>query len=68
MVEHQLGYSESKLLQDIDSALKRIDNGSYGVCENCKEDIYIERLRALPSVALCIKCQSKKESVAAGRW
>ncbi|MGJ8678533.1 MAG: TraR/DksA family transcriptional regulator [Akkermansiaceae bacterium] len=68
MVEHQLGFTESKMLQDIASAIERIDAGTYGVCEDCKEDIYIERLRALPAVSLCINCQSKKEEVASGKW
>lgn len=66
MVESQLGYSESKHLQDIAIALEKIDDGSYGICEECKGIIFIERLRALPYVSCCIECQSKKEKVAAG--
>ncbi len=62
MVEHALGYSESKLLEKIDYALERIDQGTYGICENCKKEINIERLKAKPSVSLCIECQTKKES------
>ena len=62
MVEHQLGYSESKLLEKIEFALERLEQGTYGVCEVCKEHIGIERLKAKPSVSLCIECQTKKES------
>ncbi|MFK7909858.1 MAG: TraR/DksA family transcriptional regulator [Akkermansiaceae bacterium] len=62
MVEHQLGYSESKLLEKIDYALERLDAGTYGICDDCKEQINIERLKAKPSVSLCIECQTKKES------
>lgn len=60
-VEHQLGYSESKLLEKIEYALERLDEGSYGICEHCHESINIERLKAKPSVSLCIRCQSAKE-------
>lgn len=66
MIESQLGYAESQQLKGIALALDKIETGDYGVCEECKEDIYIERLRALPHVALCIGCQSSKEQVAAG--
>ena len=62
MVEHQLGYSESKLLEKIEYALERLEQGSYGICDECNEQIGIERLKAKPSVSLCIDCQTKKES------
>ncbi len=61
VVEHQLGFSESKLLEKIEYALQQIDEGSYGICDDCKNDINIERLKAKPSVSLCINCQSAKE-------
>ena len=60
-VEHQLGFSESKLLEKIEYALTRLDEGSYGICDNCGKQINIERLKAKPSVSLCINCQSAKE-------
>lgn len=60
-VEHQLGYSESKLLEKIEYALTRLDEGSYGTCDDCGKQINIERLKAKPSVSLCINCQSAKE-------
>lgn len=61
MVEHQLGFSESKLLEKIEYALEQLDNGTYGICDECKKEINIERLKAKPSVSLCIKCQTAKE-------
>lgn len=61
VVEHQLGFSESKLLEKIEYALQRLDEGSYGVCDDCHKDINIERLKAKPSVSLCINCQTAKE-------
>lgn len=60
-VEHQLGYSESKLLEKIEYALERLEEGSYGICDSCHKPINIERLKAKPSVSLCINCQSAKE-------
>jgi RNA polymerase-binding protein DksA len=43
------------LLQKIDRALKRIDEGSYGICERCGKPIEKARIKALPYVDLCIK-------------
>jgi RNA polymerase-binding transcription factor DksA len=45
-----------KKLQDVISALERMENGTYGICENCQKEIDIERLRANPSAKTCIKC------------
>ncbi|MBM4149064.1 MAG: hypothetical protein FJ224_08460 [Lentisphaerae bacterium] len=45
----------------IDEAIARIDNGTYGVCDDCGEKIDVSRLKALPFVKNCIKCQSEKE-------
>ncbi len=61
MVEHRLGFSEAKLLEKIDYALKRLDEGTYGICDVCKKEISIQRLKAKPSASLCIECQSAKE-------
>ena len=43
------------LLQKIDRALKRIDEGTYGVCDRCGKPIEKARIKALPYVDLCIK-------------
>ena len=43
------------LIQKIDRALKRIDDGTYGICERCGKPIEKARVRALPYVDLCIK-------------
>jgi len=48
--------SLEKQLQDVLDALKRIENGTYGICENCKKEIGIERLQANPSARICINC------------
>ena len=53
---------ERKLITKIDEALGRIDDGSYGKCEECGGDIGIERLRARPVTTLCIDCKSLQEA------
>jgi RNA polymerase-binding protein DksA len=47
----------AKKLQDIIEALKKMDDGTYGICENCNQEIDVERLRANPSAKTCIKCK-----------
>lgn len=49
-------------LQQIMSALKRIDSGDYGYCVDCDEDIAIGRLQLDPATPLCIRCASRRES------
>jgi DnaK suppressor protein len=48
--------SLEKQLQDVLSALLRIENGTYGKCENCQKDIPLERLRVNPSARVCLDC------------
>ena len=45
-------------LADIDAALARIDDGTYGVCADCSTQIPPRRLEALPFATLCVSCQS----------
>lgn len=53
--------SEQEVLYQIDDALKRIDDGSFGVCQQCNEAISMSRLKAVPYASLCIGCQRAKE-------
>ena len=53
---------ERKLIAKIDEALERIDDGSYGRCEECGGEIGIERLKARPVTTLCIDCKSLQEA------
>src|SRR5215475_7114462 len=48
---------ESNLLRNVRGALARIDEGTYGVCLHCEEDINPKRLNAVPWAAFCIQCQ-----------
>jgi len=52
---------EQKLLYLIDEALKRIEEGTYGRCQQCNKPISKKRLLALPYTALCIECQKSNE-------
>jgi len=48
-------------LQHIDDALKKLHNGTYGVCDNCEEQIESKRLKARPYVKYCLSCQEEFE-------
>lgn len=56
-----LASAENSSVLEIDDALRRIDEGAYGVCEECNGMIERVRLEALPFVRMCIKCQSNIE-------
>jgi DnaK suppressor protein len=51
------------LLHNIEEALAKIDEGRFGKCDKCGKDISIERLKAIPSTKLCIKCQTGAEKL-----
>lgn len=53
---------ERKLVTKIDEAIARIDDGSYGVCEDCGEEIGMKRLEARPVTTLCIDCKTLQET------
>ena len=61
--EFSLGIAsnERKLVYELDDALKKIEEGDYGICEMCKSSIPKTRLKALPYARLCLKCQEVKE-------
>jgi DnaK suppressor protein len=48
-------------LKAIEEALRKIDEGDYGICEDCDEDIPVGRLNAMPFAVRCIDCQEKHE-------
>ena len=52
---------ENELVSNLESALKRVDEGTYGICEKCDEEITLARLKARPVTTLCIVCQKKQE-------
>lgn len=53
--------SEKEALDQIEGALKRIEDGSFGKCEECGMQIPKPRLEAIPYAALCVQCASRRE-------
>jgi RNA polymerase-binding protein DksA len=60
-LDYTLEENSEHVLAEIDAALKRIDDGTYGICTNRGEQIPVERLEALPWATLCIDCQRERE-------
>src|ERR1700759_337901 len=52
---------EKSFLDKIEKALRKIDEGTFGVCEECGEEIQVKRLEARPETTLCIRCKEDQE-------
>lgn len=65
-VASQLAELESRELHQIERALARLKQGTYGLCEGCGKKIPVARLNALPFSTTCIACQREMES--SGEW
>jgi DnaK suppressor protein len=59
--ELSLLQNSERLLAKVEAALARFEEGTYGVCERCGEQIDPARLKALPYAALCMDCQQRTE-------
>lgn len=59
----KMGKRESTLLKKIELALRKIDDGSFGICEACGEAIGVKRLEARPVAQLCIDCKTEQENM-----
>jgi DnaK suppressor protein len=57
--ELALRQNAQKLLSQVQDALERFEQGTYGVCERCGAEIDPARLKALPYVSLCLRCQQR---------
>jgi RNA polymerase-binding transcription factor len=53
---------EAKLIKKITEALERLEDGTFGVCEECGEEIPLKRLMARPVTRLCIECKKVQEA------
>ena len=60
-LDYTLEENSEHVLQEIEAALKRIEEGTYGICTNCGKQIAEERLEALPWATLCIDCARDRE-------
>ncbi len=58
---------ELKLISKVEEALKRIDDGAYGICELCGEEISEKRLEVRPVTTCCIECKTEEEEQEKGR-
>ena len=61
--EHEMALAASHrdMLNQTERALARIDNGTYGICENCGNPIGKARLQAFPRATLCMTCKQRQE-------
>jgi RNA polymerase-binding transcription factor DksA len=72
--EQRVGFSvlelTSRTVQEIETALRRLEAGEFGTCSDCRSRIPATRLRALPFAALCRGCQEKRDiaAVAVAGW
>lgn len=58
----KLANTEGRYLYNIEEALSRIEDGSYGKCQDCGTAIALPRLKRLPNTRLCIECKEKEEA------
>lgn len=59
--EFRLRGREKTFIEKIDRALKKIEAGGFGICEECEEPISVKRLEARPETTLCIRCKEDQE-------
>lgn len=59
-VNIRLLQTDAKLLRAIEAAIARIENGEYGICTICSQEISVPRLTAVPWTSVCIACKEKK--------
>jgi len=50
-------YALEKRLADVNEALEKMTKGTYGICDNCRQEMDEKRLRAMPEAKLCVKCR-----------
>jgi DnaK suppressor protein len=56
-----LSENERVKLMEVDEALDRIENGSFGMCEECEEPIALKRLEVIPNARYCVRCKEELE-------
>ena len=60
-IDYTLGENSGEVLAQIDAALRRIEDGTYGTCTSCGREILPQRLEAYPWASLCIDCKRRAE-------
>lgn len=61
-IQLKLKQTDAKILQAIDEALRRLDDGTYGSCRDCGEPIAEARLTAIPWTRVCIACKERQQA------
>jgi len=61
-IQLKLKQTDAKILQAIEEALGRLEQGTYGVCRDCGEPVAAARLKAIPWTRVCIACKEKQSS------
>ena len=61
-IQLKLKQTDAKILQAIEEALRRMDQGTYGICRDCGEPVAPERLNAIPWTRVCIECKEKQHT------
>ena len=59
-IELKVKQTDAKILQAIEEALSRLEQGTYGICRDCGESIAPARLNAIPWTRVCITCKEKQ--------
>ena len=54
---------DQQLLRELEAALARLEEGAFGVCERCREEIPGRRLKALPWTRLCLRCAERRQAL-----
>lgn len=62
-MKFNLEESEKRHLKDVNDAIEKIENGTYGMCETCGKSIDIDRLEVIPYTAICAECSDKESRV-----
>ena len=60
-LDYSLEENSTRVLDEIESALRRIEDGTFGACERCGKTIALERLEAMPYATKCIDCKRLEE-------
>ncbi len=56
--------AQRQLLSDVEESLRKVNEGTYGICEDCGEEISEKRLHVIPTATLCIDCKEQREKMA----
>jgi len=65
-IDYTLLNMQIERLRELEDALDRLEEGTYGICEECGTPINVERLKVLPFTTYCVQCQERREKMGQG--